>query len=60
MFYYVDYARCGCDDVVRWYQVCARMSLQDALEVLKRWTAKGWVTRLQVCSDDRHFTVEVI
>ena len=34
MFYYVDYARCGCDDVVRWYQVCARMSLQDALEKL--------------------------
>ena len=58
MFYYVDYARCGYDDVVRWYQVCARMSLQDALEKLNLYIKKGWVTRLQVCNDDRHFTVE--
>lgn len=58
MFYYVDYARCGYDDVVRWYQVCARMSLQDALEKLNTYTQKGWVTRLQVCNNDRHFTIE--
>ena len=60
MFYYVDYGRCGQDDVERWYQVALRMNLTDALEILKKWTAKGWVTRLVVMNDDRHYTVEVI
>ena len=58
MFYYVDYARCGCDDVVRWYQVAMRMNLTDALEKLNAYNEKGWITRLQVCNNDRHFTVE--
>ena len=58
MFYYVDYARCGGDDTIRWYQVAMRMNLTDALEKLKVYNEKGWVTRLQVLNNDRHFTVE--
>jgi len=58
MFYYVDYAYCGCDDITRWYQVAVRMNLRDAIEKLNECIAKGWVTRLQVCNGDRHCTVE--
>lgn len=59
MFYYVDYARCGQDDVVRWFQVALRMNLHDAIEKLNVMVAKGWECRLVVMNDDRHCTVEI-
>lgn len=60
MFYYIDYARCGCDDVEYWIQCSMRMNLQDALEKLNAMVSKGWECRLQVCNNDRHCTVEII
>ena len=33
-------------------------NVQSQIEKLKAYNEKGWITRLQVCNNDRHFTVE--
>lgn len=58
MFYYVDYKKAFNNDKEYWVQVTMRMNLSDALKKIKAYNEKGWVTRLQVCNNDRHFTIE--